>query len=67
VGIIQNPVNPFNGEALAVDKEQGVTITTAQRWRLEEQGKYLYDIKSDEWLHVHDSIFEPENWTRITP
>lgn len=66
-GIIHNPVNPFNGETLAADKEQGVTITTAHRWQLEMQGKYLYNIESDEWLQVHDSIFEPENWNKITP
>jgi hypothetical protein len=66
-GIIQNPVNPFNGETLTADKEQGVTITTAQRWQPEMQLKYLYDIKPDEWLHVHDNIFEPKNWSKTTP
>jgi hypothetical protein len=66
-GIIQNPVNSFNGEALNANKEQGVTITTAQRWQLEKQMRYSYDIRPDEWLRVHDNIFDPGNWSTITP
>ncbi|MDR1305984.1 MAG: YidC/Oxa1 family membrane protein insertase [Treponema sp.] len=64
--IIENPKDPFTGKDLKPQKEGGVTITTSHIWANDKQGKFIYTIKKDEWLHVHDDIFKPENWTKIT-
>jgi hypothetical protein len=65
-GILENPKDPFTGKDLKPQKEGGVTITTSHIWDNDKQGKFTYAIKKDEWLHVHDDIFKPENWTKIT-
>jgi len=61
--IIDKPKNPFTGIPLQSVKEQGVTITTASRlFNPAHHPKYRFDIKKDEWLFVHDNIFESANW-----
>jgi YidC/Oxa1 family membrane protein insertase len=65
-GIIEKPLDPFNGKPLIQDKERGATITTASLWQLEKQLRYTYDIKPNEWLHVRDNIFDVKNWTKQT-
>ena len=62
--IISNPVNPFTGKALQAKKDNGVTITSSQNF-YKPQHKYGYDIGSGEWLHVRDSIFDPQNWKKV--
>ncbi|GHU04654.1 hypothetical protein FACS1894147_10030 [Spirochaetia bacterium] len=55
-GLIENPINPFTYIPLQTQKENGVTITTASVLN--------YTIAPDEWLHVHDNIFDPSNWEK---
>jgi hypothetical protein len=62
--IIQNPVNPFTREPLRSDKENGVIITTSNIWQTDRLGMYRFNIQPDKLLHVHDNIFEPDNWKR---
>lgn len=62
--IIPHPVNPFTRAPLRSDKENGVTITTSRLWEIERQEKYQFKIQPDEWLHVHDDIFDPNNWSK---
>jgi hypothetical protein len=61
------PRNPFTGNPFIPDKKQGVTITTNHLPQLSKHAKTVFDIKPDEWLHVHDNIFDIENWSRVTP
>jgi YidC/Oxa1 family membrane protein insertase len=62
-GIIPRPVNPFTRTPLRSSKENGVTITTS-RLRQPERQKYKFNIQPDEWFHVHDDIFDPNNWNK---
>jgi hypothetical protein len=59
-GVFTNMENPLNGKQLSVQKEGGVTIKTIAGFRLDEKE---YNVKPDEWMHVHDNIFEPSNWS----
>jgi hypothetical protein len=52
--LIDNPKNPFSGLPVVTDKKNGVIITTA--------GVLQYKISDDQWLFVHDNIFDPNNW-----
>jgi hypothetical protein len=54
--LIENPVNPFTGILIESKKEDGVTITTMDVLN--------FTIHPDEWLHVHDNIFDPKNWEK---
>jgi hypothetical protein len=56
-GLIENPINPFTGLPLERKKEDGVTITTMDVLK--------FSIAPDEWLHVHDNIFDPKNWEKV--
>jgi hypothetical protein len=63
--IVENPVNPWTGEKIISNKENGIVLTTSQLWQVDNHPKYWYDIKPDEWLHVHTNIYDPENWTQV--
>jgi YidC/Oxa1 family membrane protein insertase len=62
-GIINNPVNPFNGKPLLAKKDNGVTITSSNNTG-KPPVRNRYFIKNNEWLHVHTNIFEPKNWKK---
>jgi len=61
--IINNPENPFTGNRIISDKDNGVTITSSQK--KSSQFNYHYNIDKKDWLHVHTSIFEPKNWNKV--
>jgi phosphoglycerol transferase MdoB-like AlkP superfamily enzyme len=61
---ITNAVNPFTQSPLFYDKADGVTITTIAEWEGNNLRKYKWAIHSSEWLHVHDNIFDPNNWEK---
>jgi hypothetical protein len=63
--IIKNPANPFTGNSLGAQKDQGVTITTSESWSPDHHSKYHFKINPDEWLYVHDNIFDPKNWEKV--
>jgi hypothetical protein len=62
--LVQNPANPFTGKPLTTEKHGRVFITTSRRWELNKHGKNNFSIADDEWLYVHDDIFDPNNWER---
>ncbi|MCL2129844.1 MAG: YidC/Oxa1 family membrane protein insertase [Treponema sp.] len=62
--IIENPVNPWTGKPIQSDKNNGITLTTSEVWQASKHLEYAFDIKSDEWLHVHTNIFDTANWSR---
>jgi len=63
--IVLNPVNPYTGKEIKSGKEDGATLTTSVIWEVERHPRYHFDIKPDEWLHVHTNIFEKENWSSV--
>jgi hypothetical protein len=56
-GLIENPVNPFTGLPLESKKADGVDITSMDVLN--------FVIAPDEWLHVHDNIFDANNWKKV--
>jgi YidC/Oxa1 family membrane protein insertase len=64
-GIIKNPQNPWTKKALTSDKKDGATITTIGALSTYAHSKYTYNIKPNEWLHVHTNIFKIENWSNV--
>jgi hypothetical protein len=56
-GLIDNPQNPFTGNSIKNDKENGVFITS--------ESVRKYTIADDQWLHVRDNVFDPDNWKKV--
>jgi hypothetical protein len=63
-GIIKDPVNPFTGLPVKNEKDRGVFITTSDKFYHTKHGKYKFNIDKNEWLFVHDNIFNPNNWEK---
>ncbi|MDR2097161.1 MAG: YidC/Oxa1 family membrane protein insertase [Spirochaetaceae bacterium] len=59
---ITDTVNPFTRNSLFYDKTAGIKITTHYKWEDVTDRKYKWNINSNEWLYVHDNIFDPNNW-----
>jgi YidC/Oxa1 family membrane protein insertase len=57
-GLVDNPKNPFTQMPLQHRKENGLMITSAPGTK--------FTIADNEWLYVHDNIFDPENWTAVS-
>jgi len=65
-GLIENPVNPFTGNPITTKpKEDGILITTQHSPMLGNHGKYAFNIKKNEWIYLHDSIFKTTNWEKF--
>jgi len=52
--LIDNPINPFTGNSIKTNKENGVFMATTS--------VLDFEIPNDHWLYVKDNIFDPENW-----
>ncbi|GMO29098.1 MAG: YidC/Oxa1 family membrane protein insertase [Termitinemataceae bacterium] len=64
--IIENPVNPATGKILLSDqKQKGVFITNNDLFIAHRHNKNTFKINDDEWIFVHDNIFDPANWTEV--
>jgi hypothetical protein len=63
-GIIENPVNPFTHVSLVQDKDDGIAITTIGALSSYRHSEYQYKIAPNQWLYVHDNIFDAKNWER---
>lgn len=67
-GIIKEPKNPFTGNALKADKENGVYVSTSDIFTpLQNKNKYTLSVNDDEWYRVRDNIFDSANWTQEVP
>lgn len=63
-GIVANPVNPQTGKPLSGEsKTGGAFITTNNFFMAHEHNRNNFKIEDDEWLHVHDNIFDRNNWS----
>jgi len=65
-GIVENLTNPFTGNPITTQpKENGIYISTFPAPMAGNHGKYIYNIKKDQWMYLHDSIFEASNWKNV--
>ena len=55
--LIDNPINPFTGNSIKTNKENGVFVATT--------GVLDFEIPDDHWLYVNDDIYEPNNWSMV--
>ena len=55
--LIDNPKNPFSDNPVASPKKNEAVITTASVLQ--------YKIADNQWLSVHENIFDPNNWKRV--
>jgi YidC/Oxa1 family membrane protein insertase len=60
--IVIDPVNPFTNKELRPDKAGGAAVATIGALSSYRHGKYRYNIRKDQWMHVHSNIFDPKNW-----
>ena len=64
-GIVQNLINPFTGDKMLMEKENGAFIafyiSDLEYWKMIRETGNI--IPRDEWLHVHTNIFDPANWS----
>jgi YidC/Oxa1 family membrane protein insertase len=66
--IITNPVNPFNGRPITTEpKHEGLYITINHLWSATQHGKYVFSIRNNQWIFVHDNIFDAKNWGLVEP
>jgi membrane protein insertase Oxa1/YidC/SpoIIIJ len=62
-GLLEDPVNPFTGNPITtLPKKDGIFITTYNAPMAGNHGKYVFNIKKDQWIYLHDSIYEASNW-----
>jgi len=62
---VADTINPFTGESLKENpKSQGLYITTNHLWQPFKHSKKTFSIGADQWIFVHDNIFDPDNWKK---
>jgi hypothetical protein len=65
-GLLDNPLNPFTGNPITTQpKENGIFITTYHAPMAGNHGKYVFNINKDQWMYLHDSIYEASNWEKV--
>lgn len=64
--IIENPVNPYTKKPINNSaKQNGVTITTASKYRISENNGNVFDTSNGDWWLVKNNIFDEKNWTKV--
>jgi hypothetical protein len=63
-GLIEDARNPWTGNPVEPDKENGVTITTSTLWSPDLHTRFAFKAGDDEYLNVHTNIFDPANWSK---
>jgi len=62
---VAETINPFSGRPLRENpKEYGLYITTNHLWQPFKHSKKTFNIDDDQWIFVHDNIFDPNNWEK---
>jgi len=62
---IADTINPFTGKSLRENpKSQGLYITTNHLWQPFRHNKKTFNINNDQWIFVHNNIFDPDNWKK---
>jgi YidC/Oxa1 family membrane protein insertase len=66
--IIDGPENPFTGKPLNDNpKQDGVFITTNHLPMAHNHNKNTFNINKNQWIFVHDNIFDGDNWLLKEP
>jgi hypothetical protein len=61
--IIDDPVNPFTGRSLKDNPKEAELHITINHLPLPDQhNKNTFKIQKNQWIAVHDNIFDAENW-----
>jgi YidC/Oxa1 family membrane protein insertase len=55
--LINNPKNPFSDNPVTIGRKDNVIITTSNTLQ--------FKIPDDQWLGVHDNIFDSNNWEKV--
>jgi YidC/Oxa1 family membrane protein insertase len=64
--IIDDPVNPFTGRSLKDNpKESELHITINHLPMPDRHNKNTFKIQKNQWIAVHDNIFDAENWKLV--
>jgi hypothetical protein len=60
--IIETPVNPFTGNAIATDQKDGhLLILTSKSYNRNETE---IEINIHNSYYIHDNIFDEKNWSK---
>ncbi len=64
-GLIENPTNPFTGNAINSNRknEGEMYVTTSLDWEIDKNNGNQFNPST--WYKVKDNIWEKENWTYI--
>jgi hypothetical protein len=66
--IIEYPINPFNGKPITTEpKKEGIYITINHMPMPYQHSKYTFNIHDNQWVFVHDNIFDEKNWSMVEP
>ena len=65
-GIILNPKNPFTGNNLEANKENGINIFLGGSAYIRDYQSWEALDKNSSFYHVKDNIFDINNWTKFT-
>jgi hypothetical protein len=66
--IVKDPRNPFTGKILTNDqKREGVFITNNHLSMAHHHDKNIFKINENQWIFVHDNIFDGNNWVLKEP
>jgi hypothetical protein len=66
-GIVDDPVNPFTGNRITMDKKNGVYITDNHLAMPYRHNKNTFKINDDQWILIHNNIRIAKNWSRVQP
>lgn len=67
-GLIEPAINPFTGKEINGEKEKQEKLTVYHTgvYSIDENnGNTFIDDPDDEWLKVHDNIYDLNNWEKI--
>jgi len=63
---VADTINPFTGKSLRENpKSQGLYITTNHLWQPFRHSKRTFNINADQWIFVHNNIFDSNNWEKV--
>ena len=67
--VLAEPRNPFTGNLISnADKfAHPQVVTTSEMWNTSKNNGNVFDTSDGELLSVHDDIFNPDNWEKVTP
>lgn len=63
-GIVKEQRNPYTGLMLDMEgKRNGADICASMLFNPGDHGKYRFKVAPEEWLHVHDDVFNASFWS----